>query len=147
MSKTKQLIHIVFATKQREMTISESSCDELYRFIGALFRDIKCYVIRVNGIENHIHILTDLHPNQALAPLVKKLKHDTSVWMINSGKFPKFRGWCDGYYACSISPKVEEAVVAYIDSQKEHHKKQNMEDELITLIKSAGIEYTGYTLD
>jgi REP element-mobilizing transposase RayT len=129
------------------MTISESSCNELYRVIGSFFRDKGCYVVQVNGIANHIHILVDLHPNISLASAVKELKHDSGMWMRNSGKFPEFKGWCSEYYACSISPKVEGSVAEYICNQKEHHKKRSMEDEFISLVKSAGIEYSGYTLD
>ena len=147
MSTVKQLTHIVFATKHREMTINAAHCEDLYRFITYFLQKYHCYLLRTNGIENHIHILVDIHPSISLSTLVQMLKHDSSVWMQGSGLFPKWKGWCEGYFACSVSPKSQDAVIEYIKFQKEHHNRMNFEDEFIKLNANAGIEYDGFMLE
>jgi REP element-mobilizing transposase RayT len=42
----------------------------------------------INGIEDHIHILSDLHPSIALADFIKDIKVSSSKWMKES-EYPK----------------------------------------------------------
>jgi len=42
----------------------------------------KCHLYRINGIEDHIHIVTHLHPTIALANLVKEIKLATDDFII-----------------------------------------------------------------
>jgi REP element-mobilizing transposase RayT len=148
MSKVKLLFHIVFTTKKREMTINESHCEDLYRFITKFIKENKCNLKRVNGIENHIHILVDMNQELSISDFVKHLKHDSSMWMHMSGLFPLWQGWCSGYFACSVSPKMQQCVIDYIKNQKEHHKGViTMEREYLALLRSAGLEHDGYIME
>ncbi len=130
MSKTKSLHHIVFATKQREMTITEADKKELYAYILGIIRNLKCYLIRINGMPDHIHLLVDVNPTVAIADLVKQIKQSSSYWMKSSGKFPKFRCWGEGYYAFSIAVSELDKVKAYIINQEAHHAGNNLVDEM-----------------
>ena len=147
MSHVIQLTHIVFATKNRAMTIDEAHCEDLYRFITRLVQRKKCELKRINGTSNHVHILLNLHPQKTLSSLVGEIKHDTSVWMKESGLFPHFIGWCREYYACSISPMVRDSVIEYIKNQKVHHSKVMMEDEFGALMRSAQLDSQGFMLE
>jgi REP element-mobilizing transposase RayT len=147
MSTVKLLTHIVFATKHREMTINEDHCEDLYRYVTSFLKKHKCYLKRVNGIENHIHLLVEIRPSISVATLVQQLKRDSSVWMAQSHLFPNWMGWCDGYFACAVSPKAQDAVIEYIKSQKQHHKVKLFDDEYMTLLKNAKIDFDGYLLN
>jgi REP element-mobilizing transposase RayT len=147
MSTVKLLTHIVFATKRREMTINEEHCEDLYRYVAAFLKKHNCYLKRVNGIGNHIHILVDIHPSISVAALVQQLKRDSSVWMAQSHLFPNWSGWCEGYFACAVSPKSQDAVIEYIKSQKQHHKVKQFDDEYMALLKNAKIDFDGYLLN
>ena len=57
------------------------------------------------------------------------------------GRFPIFKGWGEGYYACSISPEVTENVISYINNQKIHHKVTGFDDEMKSLCHYANLEY------
>ena len=138
MSYTRNLLHIVINTKNREITIGEAHCEDLYRYITSIISDEKCRLLRINGIENHVHMLIDLHPVVALAKLIQEIKQNTSLWMKRSGLFPDFSGWGAEYYACSISPKLADTVIDYIVSQKLHHGVRTYEDELQQLFASSG---------
>ena len=55
-------IQIVFAVKARESLISPLWEEELYKYIWGIIRNIKCKLYRINGMHDHIHIFSDLHP-------------------------------------------------------------------------------------
>ena len=74
MSKVTAYYHIVFCTKRREMTIPLAYKEDLYRFIWKEIKDLKCDLIRIGGIQNHVHILLNLHPTVALATLMQNIK-------------------------------------------------------------------------
>ena len=49
--------------------------------------------------------------------------------------------WQAGYAAFSVSASEYEAVKRYIANQAEHHRKQTFEEELVAMLKRAGIAY------
>jgi REP element-mobilizing transposase RayT len=146
MSTVRLLTHIVFATKYRQMTISEEHCEALYRFITKYLKEHNCYLKRINGIANHVHILVDIHPSISVATLVGGIKRESSVWICHSGLFPYWMGWCQGYFACSVTPKMQDKVIEYIKNQKIHHLGPTLESEYVALLKNAGMDYDGYML-
>ena len=92
-------------------------------------------------MEDHLHILCDLNPTIALSDYLRDLKTSSSIWLKQSGKFPAFDGWADGYAALTYSWKDKETIVNYIKNQKEHHKKETFEDELRRLLLEHGITW------
>ena len=138
MSKVASYYHIVFCTKNREMTIPLQYKEDLYRFIWKIITDNSCKLMRIGGIQNHIHILLDLHPTVALAKLVQEIKASSSGWMSHDGRFPNFYGWANGYYAYTISPDVRHDVIEYIKNQESHHLDRPFDEELDRLYLDAG---------
>jgi len=86
-------------------------------------------------------ILSDLHPSLALADYVKDIKISTSVWIKNSGKFPNFDGWAEGYATFTVSHNDRNRIIEYIKGQKEHHKTEVFKDEYKRLLEEYGIEF------
>ena len=84
---------------------------------------------RINGMEDHIHIMSDLHPSLCLADFIKDIKVSSNLHMKHSGNFPAFEGWQDGYGAFTCSIREKDTIINYIKGQKEHHKKENFYDE------------------
>ena len=81
MSKVAAYYHIVFCTKRQEMTIPLQYKEDVYRFIWKVISDSKCTLIRIGGIQNHVHILLNLHPTVALANLIQSIKSLSSGWI------------------------------------------------------------------
>ena len=133
--------HLVFATKNREAAITEAHCLSLYRYIWGIVQNNQCRLYRINGVADHLHLLTDLHPSIALADLVRDIKARSSTWMKRSGNFPDFSGWQDGYSAFTCSVFEREAVEAYIRKQKEHHAQEGSVKELKRLLAEQQIAY------
>ena len=39
------------------MTIAEGNCEQLYKYIWGIIKNKNCKLYRINGAEDHIHIL------------------------------------------------------------------------------------------
>jgi len=132
--------HIVFGIRHREQTINEENESELYKYIWGILKNKKCKLYRINGMPDHIHIFCDVHPNITLSNLVKDIKVASNLWMKESGLFPEFSGWQEGYGAFTYSLKDKETIINYIKNQKHHHKTETFDDEFKKLLAEQGIE-------
>jgi REP element-mobilizing transposase RayT len=141
MSSYRQLLyHLVFRTKDSLPTIRQEHVDQLYAYITGIIKNKNSHLYRINGVENHLHVLTDLHPSLALADFMKDVKVSSSIWMKNVDLFPAFNGWADGYGSFTCSFKDVERLIHYIKNQQEHHRKMTFEDEYRRLLTEAGIK-------
>ncbi|AYB29314.1 transposase [Chryseolinea soli] len=142
MSSYRRVIyHIVFATINRQPTISEQHCQELYRYIGGVIAKRNSIPYEINGVGDHIHILSDLNPSISLANFVKEIKIASNAWMKESGKFPLFDGWQEGYSAFTYSLREKSTLVRYVLNQKVHHNTESLEEEYKRLLKEHQIRY------
>ena len=92
MSAYRQILyHIVFRTKSSEMTINQNHSADLYKYIWGIIKNKKCVLFRINGMEDHIHILSDLHPSIALADYIRDIKVSSAKWMKESARTPQTR--------------------------------------------------------
>ncbi len=135
------LYHIVFCTYNRKNTIDEKHHEELYKNIWGIINNRNCVLYRINGTENHVHILSDLHPTVCLSDFIKEIKTASNRWMKESGNFPKFENWAEGSCALTYSMRDKEMIINYIKNQKEHHAKVCFEDEYRKLLEDNGIEW------
>lgn len=138
---TQILYQLVFSTKGRKRTINESGQEKLYSFIWGILKNKNCHLYRIGGIENHIHIITHIHPTVAISPLVKDIKLASTSFIKNENLFPNFAGWQDGYGAFTYSISAKDSLIEYVKNQKEHHKKRSFKDEYINLLKEHRIEF------
>lgn len=142
MSSYRQIFYqIIFGTKHRHPTIDESNCTELYKYISGVIKNKNCKLYCINGVEDHIHIFSDLHPTVCLSDYIKDIKIASSIWMKATGKFPMFEGWQEGYGAFTYSSREKDMIINYIKNQKEHHKTETFYDEFKRLLIETGIEF------
>ncbi|MDL2228422.1 IS200/IS605 family transposase [Odoribacter sp. OttesenSCG-928-L07] len=140
MSYTQSYYHIVLRTKYSQKSISQTNVSELYRYIWGIIKNKKCKLYRINGIEDHIHLLISLHPSIALSDFVKDIKIATHYWMRKRDDFKQFNGWCVGYGAFTCGYRDRMKVIKYIANQQKHHNKESSKDEIVRIIKEAGID-------
>ena len=138
---TQLIYHLVFSTKHREPTIVQDQKKRLYAFIHQLLTNKNCHLYRINGVEDHIHILTHIHPTIAISSLIKDIKLASDDFIKREGILPKFKGWQDGYGAFSESIKAKERLINYIKNQEEHHRKVSFLDEYKALLEGFEIEF------
>ena len=138
---TQILYQIVFSTKFRERTLTKADRPELFKDIWGILKNKKCHLYRINGVEDHIHIVTDIHPTVALSTLVKDIKLASTSFIKEKGIFPHFGGWQDGYGAFTYHISAKDALIEYVKNQEEHHAIVSYHDELKALLEEHGVNY------
>jgi putative transposase len=140
-SLAKNLIHLVFSTKNREPVLNESVREPLHDYASAVLRDLDSHVIAINAWRDHVHILFTLGRNHSLAQVVMEVKRATSKWIKTQGPaFAKFH-WQSGYGAFSIGQSGVDEVTHYIADQAEHHRVKSFEEEFRSFLKRYQIEF------
>lgn len=146
MSAVNSIYHIVINTYRREMTIPNETSEHMYRYIWSIINSRNCKLYRIGGIGNHIHMLVELSPVVALSDLVRDIKQGSSKWAKQQVFFPMFSGWGKEYGAFSCSVRDKEAIINYINNQREHHKERTFEQEYKEMIEHSGLEWNDYRL-
>ncbi len=138
---TQILYQIVFSTKNREKTMIEMGQENVYRYIWGILASKKCHLYRIGGVEDHIHIVTHVHPSIAVADLIKDIKLATSNFIKSEKVFPNFKGWQDGYGAFTYAFSAKDNLIEYVKNQKKHHRKISFRDEYVNLLREHGVKY------
>lgn len=138
---TQILYQIVFSTKKREPVLFKQSRTNLFVYISGILKNKNCHLYRINGVEDHLHILTHLHPSISLSSLVKDIKVSSSAYIKENKLFEEFTNWQEGYGAFTYSIKEKDRLVEYIKNQEAHHKLKTFEDEFIDLLNEHGIAF------
>ena len=134
-------IQIVFAVQGRESLIFQDWEEELYKYITGIVQNKEQKMLAINGMPDHIHFLIGMKPSCCLSDLVREIKKSSNKF-INEKRFSKFKfQWQEGYGAFSYSHSALDNVIAYIQRQKEHHKKQTFQKEYKDFLKKFQIEH------
>jgi putative transposase len=133
--------HFVFSTKNRERWISHDIEERVWNFLGGIARENGMKPMLVGGMPDHVHISVGLPTTLSVAKALQLIKGGSSKWMKDT--FPEMRGfgWLDGYGAFSVSKSNLAALAAYIEGQREHHKRMTFKEEFVSLLVRHGIEY------
>jgi REP element-mobilizing transposase RayT len=133
--------HIVFSTKYRKLTISETLAEELYSYIGGIIRGEKGHLVEIGGIEDHIHILAGFKPTIAVSEMMQRIKGNSSKWVNDERKTKERFEWQSGYGAFTVSQSQIPTVRRYIQRQREHHKMVTFQDEFLAMLQRHNIDY------
>ena len=141
MAYTYLLYHIVIRPKNSRPVFLEEHEKMLYAYIWGFCKEKKCFLHRINGMPDHIHILVEVHPSIAISDFVRELKISTNSWLKqHKTEFPAFEGWGKTYCALTYSLREKDMVKNYIAIQKEHHKVITFRAEYEALMKEFGID-------
>jgi REP element-mobilizing transposase RayT len=138
---TQILYQIVFGTKNRQRTLTTPERDELFKYIWGIITNKNCHPYYINGVEDHLHIATSLHPSVPLSSLVKDIKLASTEYIKTNGLLTHFSGWQDGYGAFTYSVNEKDRLIAYIKNQELHHRVKTFKDEYVELLKQFNIEF------
>jgi REP element-mobilizing transposase RayT len=142
MSTYTQIIYqIIFSTKEHKKVLIEDNREKLYKYICGILNKKNCHLYRINGVEDHIHICTHLHPSISLANLIKDIKLASSDMIKTENIFPGFNKWQIGYGAFTYSIHEKDKVIEYIKNQVKHHKTETFIDEYKRFLKEYKIKY------
>jgi len=140
-SLSRILTHMIFSTKNRVCNLPSEIQSELHPYIAVTLRENGCPSLQIGGIDNHVHLLFGLSRTLSIAQVVEIVKTSSSKWLKGKGTdFADFH-WQSGYGAFSISQSNANAVIRYIENQKEHHRKMTFQEEYCHFLKRYMIEY------
>jgi len=124
------LNHIIFSTKDRQNMLSPEIRKSVYAYLCGIAKTEKCQIIKIGGIEDHIHILVLLKPSLSPSDFARKIKTNSSRWIHEN--YPKLKdfAWQPGFSCFSVSESAKNSVMKYIENQEEHHKRISFKDEL-----------------
>lgn len=140
-SLAKNLIHLVFSTKNRVPVLTDEVRGPLCAYAAAVLHDLDSQVLAINAWRDHVHFLFVLSKNRPLAQVVMEIKRATSKWIKTRGRgFTRFH-WQAGYGAFSIGQSGIEEVQKYIASQAEHHRVKSFQEEFRSFLKKYEMEF------
>ena len=138
---TKLSYHVVFSTKYRRRTITETIQERLYEYIGGIVRKQNGSLVEIGGIEDHIHMLVNLSPANSVSDAVRDIKANSSKWFKEQPGATSLFEWQKGYGTFTVSHSQIDVVRHYIRNQREHHRTMNFEEEYVKILQRHGIEY------
>ncbi len=138
---TQIMFHLVFSTKDRQRVLSSDRREDLFRYIWGIIKNNQGHLYRIGGVEDHLHILTSLHPTVCLANFVKDIKTGSAKWIKENKVFNGFTHWQEGYGAFTASIKEKNVLIEYIKNQETHHRNRSFLEEYRELLVSSGIEF------
>jgi len=133
--------HIIFSTKNREPWLTPDIEQRIWAFIGGIARAHNMTALQIGGVEDHIHALVTAPATIAPAQIAQYLKGDSSKWIHEEFRSLRSFGWQDGYGAFTVSKSDIPDVIAYIQNQREHHRKKTFKEEYLEFLIRNGIEY------
>lgn len=137
---TQNFYHAVFSTKGRVPFITPELAERLYPFIGGIARDLRCTLLAVGGMADHVHLLIQYRADLSHSELLQQIKARSSKWIHET--FPSMRTftWQEGYGGFTVSKSAVDAVAKYIREQEEHHRHRDFETEFLALLRKHGID-------
>jgi putative transposase len=131
--------HLVFSTKNREPFIQQEWRSQLHGYLIGTVVGLEGRTLGVGGMADHVHLLVELKATHRLADFMRDLKKASSSWVHQTIPLAAF-GWQDGYAALTVSASSLATVQRYVEKQEEHHRHRSFREEVLTLLRRAGIE-------
>ena len=102
------ILHFIFSTKERNPWIQSDVQEELYQYISGVCRNLDSPVIKINRVEDHIHVLLQLGKTIPISKLISEMKSSSSRWIKTKGDHYREFAWQAGYGGFSVSrPSIE----------------------------------------
>ena len=118
-------IHLVWTTRARERLIDRDLARFLCRFLRAMARKERAYILEIGMVQTHVHLLARMHPTVPVSQVVKRLKGASSAVAAQEGLGSQGRlSWAKGYAVHSVSTGALPSVRVYLRGQPQHHAEE-----------------------
>jgi len=132
MGNRKRLIyfHLVWSVSDGYQLLTKEIERPIYRCITDQIHKLKCQVLAINSVPDHIHLVVKVRSTISIAFLVKQAKGVSSKLANDQLVIPnKFR-WRPGYGAFTISRWDLSKIINYVNNQKNHHYESTFLNDL-----------------
>jgi len=140
-SLSKVILHIIFSTKNREPWLEANVRPRMHAYLATICRDLGAEFAHAGGVADHVHVVTTLPRTLSQAQLIEQIKKTSSKWIKAIDTRYRAFGWQHGYGAFSVSPSQLDAVLQYIEGQKEHHRARTFQEEYRELLQTHGVDF------
>ena len=113
----------------------------MHAYLATICRDLGAQLVHVDGMADHVHIVTTLPRTVSQAQMIEQIKKASSKWI--KSLHPRYRGffWQRGYAAFSVSPSKLDALLKYVETQKEHHRTRTFQEEYREFLRRQGVGF------
>jgi len=130
MSFSQIWIHTVWATKKRDPQLKKDIRIQIYKKFREIAKEKSYFLDTIGGVDDHVHILFSMKPNQTISNIVKDFKGISSKWINDNNITEQYFEWQVGFSAFTVSAWNVELIRNYIKNQEQHHKNLGYDDEI-----------------
>ena len=123
MAKSIVVYHFVWCTYQRQPLVTAEIERAVYRCIQQQAQKLKCDVLALNGMPDHVHLVLRASTVLSPAQITKQIKGISSTFVRDQLLPGEFFGWRAGYFVHSLCERTQARVIAYVQNQKQHHSE------------------------
>jgi len=140
-SYVSNVMHCTFSTKDRYPALDSELESRLWPYLGGIARENRMKALAIGGTADHVHALMSLPGMMSFSKAVQLIKGGSSKWIHETFSNQKKFAWQEGYGAFSVSASQIPKTIAYINNQKEHHRRKSFHEEFLELLTKHGIEF------
>ena len=137
---TQNFYHTVFSTKHRAMLISPDLEERLYPFMGGIVRDLRCTLLSINGMPDHVHLLIRYRADLSHSEMLQQIKGRSSKWINETWPQRGHFSWQEGYGGFTGSKSAVPEVEGYPARHKEPHQRMDFKTEFLQTVLRPGGE-------
>lgn len=119
MPYVQMFIHCVWSTYRLQPLIEPVFENRLHAFLRDKCESFGLEALAINGMHDHVHIVSSFRPSMTASEFVRILKGSSSHFVTHRLNFA-FQ-WQAEYSVFSVSRANLSAMIAYVDNQKAHH--------------------------
>jgi putative transposase len=120
--------HLIWTTKNRAPVITKRIEEIIQKTIISRSVELKCPILAINNVSDHVHVATCIPPKIAIADWVRQIKgasaHEVNLLFPD---LPDHFRWQESYGVLTFGARYVDFVVAYVEKQKEHHANNQLE--------------------
>ena len=135
-SKIYLFVHIIIEVAGRATLLKKSFRQLLFAWSKKTLAENDIQVVRMNGGEDHIHIIVEMLPTQQLMQIGRQIKESTAEFINASKMISSDFAWQETYTAFTVSPGNLQQTIDFIDRQEEYHLTRTLEQELSSFNKT-----------
>lgn len=131
-------VHAVWGTKNRQPVLNENTLPVVCQHIRKNARLKGFYIREIDGADEHLHALMGLKADWSIAKQMQMIKGEAAHWINEESLIRGHFEWADEYFAASVSREKLDVVAAYINNQREHHRKVTFQEEYDEFLREFG---------
>ena len=125
-NKVEVPLHLVWTSFERMPLVTPDIERSVYRCIEDEARKLKCDVLALNGMPDHVHLVVLFPTTIAIAKLMQQVKGVSTAFVRDQLGPERFFRWNEGYGVFAFSRSHRERVIAYVENQKRHHAENTL---------------------